>query len=61
MLRKETSSSYGKIAYVDIIEATADLDLTYCIGTGRIIEVKKLHKFEAKNPTYELLIWWGSV
>ncbi|KAL9166992.1 hypothetical protein ABFS82_05G067100 [Erythranthe guttata] len=55
----------GKIAYEDIIEATQDFDFTHCIGTGgyssvhraqlptgKVVAVKKLHKFEGENPNY---------
>ncbi|KAL8545973.1 hypothetical protein ACS0TY_005909 [Phlomoides rotata] len=57
----------GKIAYQDIIESTADFDLAYCIGTGgygsvyraelpsgRVVAVKKLHRFEGENPTFDM-------
>ncbi|KAH6781486.1 hypothetical protein C2S51_006779 [Perilla frutescens var. frutescens] len=56
----------GKLAYEDIIVATADFDLRYCIGTGgygsvyraklpcgRTVAVKKLHRFEGENPNYD--------
>ncbi|PIN07473.1 Serine/threonine protein kinase [Handroanthus impetiginosus] len=56
----------GKIAYEDIIEATEDFDISYCIGTGgygsvyraelpngRVVALKKLHKLEGENPTYD--------
>ncbi|PIN21533.1 Serine/threonine protein kinase [Handroanthus impetiginosus] len=56
----------GKIAYGDIIEATEDFDIRYCIGTGgygsvyrvelpsgRVVALKKLHKREGENPTYD--------
>ncbi|XP_042034847.1 MDIS1-interacting receptor like kinase 2-like [Salvia splendens] len=55
----------GNMAYQDIIEATQDFDFRYCIGTGaygsvyrtllptgRVVAVKKLHKFEGDNPTF---------
>ncbi|XP_054801376.1 MDIS1-interacting receptor like kinase 2-like [Prosopis cineraria] len=55
----------GKIAYEDIIEATKDFDIRYCIGTGaygsvyrtelpsgKIVAVKKLHGREYENPTF---------
>ncbi|GKC17886.1 MDIS1-interacting receptor like kinase 2-like protein [Tanacetum coccineum] len=54
----------GTIAYEDFISATEDFDLKYCIGTGgygsvyeaklpngKIFALKKLHRFEAKQPT----------
>ncbi|XP_047965523.1 MDIS1-interacting receptor like kinase 2-like [Salvia hispanica] len=56
----------GNIAYQEIIEATADFDFRYCIGTegygsvyrallptGRVVAVKKLHRFEGDNPTFD--------
>ncbi|PIN10760.1 Serine/threonine protein kinase [Handroanthus impetiginosus] len=56
----------GKITYEDIIEATEDFDIRYCIGTGgygsvyraelpngRVVALKKLHKLEGENPTYD--------
>ncbi|EYU45252.1 hypothetical protein MIMGU_mgv1a025840mg, partial [Erythranthe guttata] len=56
----------GTIAYEDIIEATQDFDFTHCIGTGgygsvyraqlptgKIVAVKKLHRFEGENPTFD--------
>ncbi|WKA04549.1 hypothetical protein VitviT2T_022578 [Vitis vinifera] len=49
----------GRIAYEDIIEATEDFDIKYCIGTGghgsvykvqlpsgKVVAVKKLHRVE---------------
>ncbi|CBI27339.3 unnamed protein product, partial [Vitis vinifera] len=55
----------GKIAYEDIIEATEDFDIKYCIGTGgygsvyrakltngKEVALKKLHTLESQNPTY---------
>jgi len=57
----------GHIAYEDIIEATEDFDIKYCIGTGgygsvykaelpggKIIALKKLHTLEAENPTFDM-------
>ncbi|GJZ46731.1 MDIS1-interacting receptor like kinase 2-like protein [Tanacetum coccineum] len=54
----------GTIAYEDFISATEDFDLKYCIGTGgygsvyeaklpngKIFALKKLHRFEAEQPT----------
>ncbi|CAJ1949806.1 unnamed protein product [Sphenostylis stenocarpa] len=55
----------GKIAFEDIIKATEDFDIKYCIGTGaygsvykaqlpsgRIVALKKLHKAESENPSF---------
>ncbi|KAG5042094.1 hypothetical protein JHK87_006009 [Glycine soja] len=55
----------GKIAFEDIIKATEDFDIRYCIGTGaygtvykaqlpsnRIVALKKLHKAESENPSF---------
>ena len=56
----------GKIAYEDIIKATEDFDIKYCIGTGgygsvyktqlpsgKVVALKKLHHFEAEDPTFD--------
>ena len=56
----------GKIAYEDIIEATKDFDIRYCIGTGgygsvyktqlsngNVVALKKLNRLEAKDPTFD--------
>ncbi|KAL7111150.1 hypothetical protein ACP275_05G069800 [Erythranthe tilingii] len=56
----------GTIAYEDVIEATQDFDFTHCIGTGgygsvyraqlptgKVVAVKKLHRFEGENPTFD--------
>ncbi|XP_047965895.1 MDIS1-interacting receptor like kinase 2-like [Salvia hispanica] len=56
----------GNIAYQLIIEATEDFDFRYCIGTGgygsvyrallptgRVVAVKKLHRFEGDNPAFD--------
>ncbi|KAL8547356.1 hypothetical protein ACS0TY_006907 [Phlomoides rotata] len=45
--------------YEDVIQSTADFDLRYCIEamevfTGRVVAVKKLHRFEGENPTYDM-------
>ncbi|PON40398.1 hypothetical protein TorRG33x02_340310, partial [Trema orientale] len=53
----------GKIAFEDIIKATGDFDISYCIGTGgygsvyraqlpnnKIVALKKLHSSEADEP-----------
>ncbi|XP_041025481.1 MDIS1-interacting receptor like kinase 2-like, partial [Juglans microcarpa x Juglans regia] len=55
----------GHIAYEDIIEATKDFDIRYCIGTsgydsvyraelpsGNVVALKKLHQREAENPVF---------
>ncbi|KAB1203931.1 hypothetical protein CJ030_MR8G020728 [Morella rubra] len=56
----------GHIAYEDIIKATNDFDIRYCIGTGgygsvykaelpnsRVVALKKLHHWEAENQAFE--------
>ncbi|XVF58259.1 hypothetical protein PTKIN_Ptkin07bG0050300 [Pterospermum kingtungense] len=56
----------GKIAFQDIIKATEDFDIKYCIGTGgygsvykavlptgKVIALKKLHRFEAEQPVFD--------
>uniref|UniRef100_A0A2N9F1J3 non-specific serine/threonine protein kinase n=1 Tax=Fagus sylvatica TaxID=28930 RepID=A0A2N9F1J3_FAGSY len=56
----------GKIAYEDIIEATEDFDIRYCIGiggygsvykaqlpSGKTIALKKLHRLEAEDPNFD--------
>ncbi|THG01255.1 hypothetical protein TEA_008051 [Camellia sinensis var. sinensis] len=56
----------GRIAYEDIIKATNDFDIRYCIGTGgygsvyrvqllsgKVVALKKLHRFEAEEPTFD--------
>ncbi|KAJ7950975.1 putative Receptor protein kinase [Quillaja saponaria] len=56
----------GKIAYEDIIEATEDFDIRYCIGIGaygsvykaqlpcgKIIALKKLHHLESQDPSFD--------
>ncbi|KAK2413596.1 putative leucine-rich repeat receptor protein kinase [Trifolium repens] len=56
----------GKIAYDDIIKATQDFDMRYCIGTGaygsvykaqlpsgKIVALKKLHGYEAEIPSFD--------
>jgi len=56
----------GKIAYDDIIKATEDFDMRYCIGTGaygsvykaqlpcgKVVALKKLHGFEAEVPSFD--------
>ncbi|KAL2330000.1 hypothetical protein Fmac_017581 [Flemingia macrophylla] len=56
----------GSIAYEDIISATEDFDMRYCIGTGaygsvyraelpsgKIVALKKLHGFEAEVPAFD--------
>ncbi|GLT36143.1 hypothetical protein SLA2020_105450 [Shorea laevis] len=56
----------GKVAYEDIIAATEDFDIKYCIGTGgygsvyqaqlptgKIVALKKLHQREAEVPAFD--------
>ncbi|KAF8042018.1 hypothetical protein BT93_A0579 [Corymbia citriodora subsp. variegata] len=56
----------GRIAYEDIINATEDFDLKYCIGiggygsvyrtqlpNGKVVALKKLHCFEAEDPSFD--------
>ncbi|CAL5367869.1 unnamed protein product [Camellia sinensis] len=56
----------GRIAYEDIIKATNNFDIKYCIGTGgygsvyraqlpngKIVALKKLHCFEAEEPAFD--------
>ncbi|XP_017983263.1 PREDICTED: MDIS1-interacting receptor like kinase 2 [Theobroma cacao] len=56
----------GKIAYEDIIAATNDFDIRYCIGTGgygsvykaqlpsgKVVALKKLHRLEAEEPAFD--------
>ncbi|XP_041017353.1 probable leucine-rich repeat receptor-like protein kinase At1g35710 [Juglans microcarpa x Juglans regia] len=55
----------GHIAYDDIVEATEDFDIKYCIGTGgfgsvyevklpsgKVVALKKLHRLEAENQSF---------
>ncbi|KAM7508044.1 hypothetical protein LguiA_018497 [Lonicera macranthoides] len=55
----------GTIAYEDIVRSTNDFDIEHCIGTGsygsvyraqlssgKVVAVKKLHGFEAKEPAF---------
>ncbi|XP_056169612.1 MDIS1-interacting receptor like kinase 2-like [Syzygium oleosum] len=56
----------GRIAYEDIINATEDFDIKYCIGTGgygslyrarlpngKTVALKKLHRLEAEDPSFD--------
>ena len=56
----------GKIAYEDIIEATKDFDISYCIGigdygsvykaqlpSGKVVAIMKLHRLEVENPKFD--------
>ncbi|KAL3721410.1 hypothetical protein ACJRO7_033841 [Eucalyptus globulus] len=56
----------GRIAYEDIIDATEDFDLKYCIGTGgygsvyrarlpngKVVALKKLHRLETEDPSFD--------
>ena len=55
----------GVIAYQDIIQASEDFDIKYCIGIegygsvykaqlpfGNVVALKKLHGWESEDPTY---------
>ncbi|CAL0324571.1 unnamed protein product [Lupinus luteus] len=55
----------GKIAFEDILKATEDFDIKYCIGTGaygsvykaqlpsgKCVALKKLHKTESENESF---------
>lgn len=59
----------GRIAYEQIVEATQDFDVRYCVGTGgygsvykaalpngRAVALKKLHGLEGENPTLTHLL-----
>ncbi|KAM7465232.1 hypothetical protein LguiB_012794 [Lonicera macranthoides] len=56
----------GTIAYEDIIRSTNDFDIEHCIRTGgygsvyraqlpsgKVVALKKLHRFEAEEPTFD--------
>ncbi|GLU09985.1 hypothetical protein SLE2022_268170 [Rubroshorea leprosula] len=56
----------GRVAYEDIIKATEDFDIKYCIGTGgygsvyraqlpngKVVALKKLHRREAEEPAFD--------
>ncbi|XP_074349988.1 LOW QUALITY PROTEIN: MDIS1-interacting receptor like kinase 2-like [Apium graveolens] len=56
----------GNIAYEDIIRATNNFDIRYCIGTGgygsvyearlpsgKTVALKKLHRLEAEEPAFD--------
>ncbi|KAG6620495.1 hypothetical protein I3843_07G161700 [Carya illinoinensis] len=56
----------GHIAYEDILKATENFDIRYCIGTGgygsvykaelpcgKVVALKKLHQLEAENTTFD--------
>ncbi|WCJ33106.1 Leucine-rich repeat receptor-like protein kinase family protein [Euphorbia peplus] len=56
----------GNIAFRDIIEATEEFDIRYCIGTGGygsvyraqlptgiVVALKKLHRLEAEEPIFD--------
>ncbi|KAM7461171.1 hypothetical protein LguiA_029292 [Lonicera macranthoides] len=51
----------GTIAYEDIIRSTNDFDIEHCIGTGgygslpsgKVVALKKLHRFEAEEPAFD--------
>ncbi|XP_060673040.1 MDIS1-interacting receptor like kinase 2-like isoform X2 [Ziziphus jujuba] len=57
----------GNLAYKDIIQATEDFDIRYCIGTGgygsvyraqlpngKVVALKKLHTSEAEEPALRM-------
>ncbi|TYI08752.1 hypothetical protein ES332_A09G023000v1 [Gossypium tomentosum] len=59
-------ASSPTIAFEDIIRATEDFDIKYCIGTGgygsvyravlpsgKVVALKKLHRLEAEQPAYD--------
>ncbi|XP_027065698.2 uncharacterized protein [Coffea arabica] len=56
----------GNMAYDDIIKATNDFEVSYCIGTGgygsvyraqlpsgKVVALKKLHRLEGENPNFD--------
>ncbi|XP_041018524.1 MDIS1-interacting receptor like kinase 2-like [Juglans microcarpa x Juglans regia] len=56
----------GHIAYEEIIKATENFDIRYCIGTGsygsvykaelpggKVVALKKLHRLEAENKAFD--------
>ncbi|GKV49011.1 hypothetical protein SLEP1_g55785 [Rubroshorea leprosula] len=56
----------GRVAFEDIIVATEDFDIRYCIGTGgygsvykaqlpsgKVVALKKLHRRESEVPTFD--------
>ncbi|KAG8482727.1 hypothetical protein CXB51_024359 [Gossypium anomalum] len=56
----------GKFEFEDIIKATEDFDMKYCIGiggygsvykaalpSGNVVALKKLHQLEAEQPAYD--------
>ncbi|XP_027175954.1 MDIS1-interacting receptor like kinase 2-like [Coffea eugenioides] len=56
----------GNMAYENIIKATNDFDVSYCIGTGgygsvyrarlpsgKVVALKKLHRLEGENPNFD--------
>ncbi|KAG8482720.1 hypothetical protein CXB51_024317 [Gossypium anomalum] len=64
----------GKIAFEDIIKATEDFDIKYCIGTGgygsvyrailpggKVVALKKLHRLEAEQPAYDTKLAYAMV
>ena len=57
----------GKIAYEEIIKVIKDFNIRYYIGTssygsvykvqlpsGKVVALKKLHRLEAKEPTFDM-------
>lgn len=56
----------GNISYEDIIAATEDFDIKYCIGrcayssvyrvqlpNGKVVALKKVNRSEAKDPNFD--------
>ncbi|KAJ8774902.1 hypothetical protein K2173_019906 [Erythroxylum novogranatense] len=56
----------GRIAFQDILDATDNFDISYCIGTGgygsvykaqlpsgKVVAIKKLHGLESEEPTLD--------
>ncbi|KAK3030839.1 hypothetical protein RJ639_035768 [Escallonia herrerae] len=56
----------GRVAYEDIIKATNNFDVRYCVGTGgygsvykaelpsgKVVALKRLHRLEAAEPTID--------
>ena len=59
----------GRIAYEDIVKATEDFDIKYCIGvggyssvyraglpSGKTVALKKLHRWDSNDPTWKAFV-----